>query len=240
MLDGRVLPPGLTLGTAGANQLPWKWSVGRAGERLGTAVWLPEVRLSAAFEETVATVPAGSAGHLPPGPTDQQMQEVEVFYEPLDRWLGGWVHPDRDGALVVFFRDIHERRTLDEERAAESSLIRAVINALPARIAILDRDGTILTTNAAWAAGTGTAGRPFARRPGENYLASVRAAGDAGDRGALTAAEGMAAVFARREPSFSLDYAATSPAPARADARRHCYPRCYPRPSGEHWPPRSA
>jgi diguanylate cyclase (GGDEF)-like protein/PAS domain S-box-containing protein len=139
------------------------------------------------------------------------VQEAEIFSAPLDRWLGGWVHPDRDGALVVFFRDIHERRTLDEERAAESSLIRAVINALPAHIAILDGDGTILTTNAAWAAGTATAGRPFARRRGENYLTAVRAAADAGDRDARLAAEGMAAVFARREPSFSLDYAVPSP-----------------------------
>src|SRR3954462_9629524 len=76
------------------------------------------------------------------------VQEAEIFSAPLDRWLGGWVHPDRDAELVAFFRDVHERRTLDEERTAESSLIRAVLNALPARIAILAADGRILTTNA--------------------------------------------------------------------------------------------
>jgi len=41
------------------------------------------------------------------------VHEAEIFSPTLDRWLGGWIHPDRDGALVVFFRDIHERRTLD-------------------------------------------------------------------------------------------------------------------------------
>ena len=138
-----------------------------------------------------------------------EMHEVEVFYEPLDRWLGGWVHPDRDGALVVFFRDIHERRTLDDERAAESSLIRAVLDALPARTAILGPDGTILTVNAAWAAGT-VPGGPLPGT-GENYLNVCQAA--VGDRDAQALAGGIAAVVAGEMPSFSLDYAWTSPGP---------------------------
>src|SRR4051794_6490994 len=136
-----------------------------------------------------------------------QVQEVEIFSEPLDRWLGGWVHPDRDEQLVVFFRDVHERRTLNEERAAESSLIRSVLNALPARTAILDADGTILTTNTAWANGTAAEGRPFASRSGANYLDAVRAAAAAGDQDAAAAVEGMEAVLAGRAASYSLDYA---------------------------------
>jgi diguanylate cyclase (GGDEF)-like protein/PAS domain S-box-containing protein len=141
----------------------------------------------------------------------QQMHEVEVFYEPLDRWLGGRVHPDRDGALVVFFRDIHERRTLDEERLAESSLIRAVLNALPARIAILDGDGRVLTANAPWEAGGRSDGKLLASRPGDNYLEACRALAAAGDRDARAAIEGLEAVFQRRASSFSLDYATTPP-----------------------------
>jgi diguanylate cyclase (GGDEF)-like protein len=139
------------------------------------------------------------------------MQEVELFSAPLDRWLGGWVHPGRGDDLVVFFRDVHERRALDEERAAESSLIRAVLNALPARTAILDPDGTILTTNAAWAEGVVSDGRPFAGA-GANYLAACGAAAAAGDRHARAAVDGLEAVFARRVPSFSLDYASSPPA----------------------------
>jgi PAS domain S-box-containing protein len=147
----------------------------------------------------------------------QQMHEVEVFYEPLDRWLGGWVHPDGDGALVDFFRDIHERRTLDEERAAESSLIRAVLNALPARIAILDSDGRILTTNAPWEAGEGPEGKLLASRPGDNYVEVCRAVAATGNRDAQAALEGLEAVFERRAPSFSVDYAATAPGKRSAD-----------------------
>ena len=139
------------------------------------------------------------------------VQEAEIFSAPLDRWLGGWVHPDRDAELVVFFRDVHERRTLDEERAAESSLIRAVLNALPARIAILDGDGRILTTNAPWEAGEGSEGKLLASRPGDNYLEVCRALATAGNRDAQAAREGLEAVFERWAPSFSLDYTATSP-----------------------------
>src|SRR4051794_17086934 len=136
-----------------------------------------------------------------------QVQEVEIFSEPLDRWLGGWIHPDRDEQLVIFFRDVHERRTLDEERAAESSLIRSVLNALPARTAILDADGAILTTSISWANGTAAEGRPFVGRSGANYLDAVRAAGAAGDPDAAAAAEGLAAVPAGRAASYSLDSA---------------------------------
>jgi diguanylate cyclase (GGDEF)-like protein len=135
-----------------------------------------------------------------------QIQHLEFFYGPLDRWLEVRAHP-HDGDLVVFFRDVHERRALDEERAAESSLIRAVLNALPARTAILDADGTILTTNRAWAAGSVSAGRPFASEPGANYLEAVRAAAAGGDRDAGATVAGLEAVLAGRAPSFSLDYA---------------------------------
>jgi diguanylate cyclase (GGDEF)-like protein len=140
--------------------------------------------------------------------TSRQAQHLEFFYDPLDRWFELRAYPDLE-ELLVFFRDVHERRSLDEERAAESSLIRAVLNALPARTAILDGDGTILTTNTAWATATAADGRPFACGVGEDYLAAIWAAAAAGDADARTAAAGLEAVLARRAPSFSMDFAST-------------------------------
>jgi diguanylate cyclase (GGDEF)-like protein len=139
-----------------------------------------------------------------------ESQHLEFFYGPLDRWFEVRAHPHR-GALAVFFRDVHERRTLDEERAAESSLIRAVLNALPARTAILEVDGTILTTNPAWDAGPGGEGRSLTSHPGENYLELCRAAAAAGHPNAQAVAEGLEAVFQGRASSFSLDYAWARP-----------------------------
>jgi diguanylate cyclase (GGDEF)-like protein len=172
-----------------------------AGELVGRTVW-------EAFPEALAS-PLPDAYRTARG--QRQPQLVEFFTGPLDRWFQVRAYPT-DSDLVVFFRDVHERRTLDEERAAESSLIRAVLNALPARTAILDADGTILTTNAAWAAGTAVNGRPFASGWGANYLEACRAAAAAGDRDARTAVEGLEAVFEGRAPSFSLDYAWPVPA----------------------------
>jgi diguanylate cyclase (GGDEF)-like protein/PAS domain S-box-containing protein len=171
-----------------------------AAELVGRTVWdvFPDLRgteLDAAYRMARET---------------REVQEAEIFSRPLDRWLGGWIHGGRGDDLVVFFRDVHERRTLDEERAAESSLIRAVLNALPARTAILDRDGTILTTNAAWAESVVSRGRPFASA-GANYLEACRAAAAAGDRDTRAALDGLEAVFAGRIPSFSLDYAFAAP-----------------------------
>ncbi|HEY0509218.1 MAG TPA: diguanylate cyclase, partial [Blastococcus sp.] len=137
-------------------------------------------------------------------------QQLEYFYGPLDRWLELRTYPNR-GDLIVFFRDVHERRSLDEERAAESSLMRAVLNALPARTAILEADGKILTTNAAWAAGAAAHGRPFAGDRGSNYLDACRAAAAAGNGDAQVAVDGLEAVVSGRAPSFSLDYASTAP-----------------------------
>ena len=137
---------------------------------------------------------------------DGLKQQLEVFNDAVDRWFEVNIYPNGQ-SLVVFFRDVHERRTLDEEQAAESSLIRAVLNALPSRTAILDGDGMILTTNAAWARGTAVEGRPFESRTGANYLDAIRAAADAGDADARAAVDGLEAVLARRAPSFSLDYA---------------------------------
>ena len=168
-----------------------------AAHLVGRTVWeiFPDLRgteLEAAYLKARAT---------------RLVQEAEIFSRLLDRWLGGWIHPGRGDDLVVFFRDVHERRTLDEERAAESALIRAVLNALPARTAILDADGTILTTNTAWAAATASSGRPFVSGGGANYLEVCRAAASAGIENARTATEGLEALFAGRARSFSLDYA---------------------------------
>jgi diguanylate cyclase (GGDEF)-like protein len=158
--------------------------------------------------------------------TTRQAQHLEFFYDPLDRWFEVRAYPNLED-LVVFFRDVHERRALDEERAAESSLIRAVLNALPARTAILDGDGTILTTNSAWAAGTATGGRPFASRGGSNYLDACRAAAAAGNGDARAAVTGLEAVLARRTPAFSLDYAST-PADDRGRAPTWWHLQAFP------------
>jgi diguanylate cyclase (GGDEF)-like protein len=170
----------------------------RRGEDLvGQAVWreYPQLVDSSLHEALHTARRTGEPQHL------------EYFSAALDRWLEFRVFPHRDGT-GVFFRDVHERRTLDDERAAESRLVRGVLDALPARTAILDPDGTILTVNASWAAGSVPGGHLLGTGPGDDYLAACRAA--AGNRDAQALADGVAAVLAGEAPSFSLDYAWTA------------------------------
>lgn len=212
---------------------PWRTRVTEALSAIGDAVWVLDhddrfTWVNPAAARLLARPAADLVGHrvwdvLPDlagselvtahrhARDTRRPQDVEVFAPSLDRWLGGRVHGAPGGELVVVVRDVHARRTLDEARAAESSLTRAVLDALPARTAVLDADGTILTTNRAWDDAEGRAGQPFLGRVGEDYLALCRAAAAAGDRDARSAVEGLEAVFARRAPSFALDYARAVP-----------------------------
>src|SRR3954466_6215867 len=58
--------------------------------------------------------------------TEGVSQHLDLFNQAIERWVQWRVHPNGQ-SFVVFFRDIHDRRALDEERAAEASLIRAVL-----------------------------------------------------------------------------------------------------------------
>ncbi len=90
---------------------------------------------------------------------------------------------------------------------------QAVLDALPAQVAVLDRQGRIVAVNQAW--------RRFAaenRGPPElqaglglNYLATCRnARGDDAEE-AQVVADGVASVLERRAESFSLEYPCHSP-----------------------------
>ena len=63
--------------------------------------------------------PRWARRHRAPASTGSS-QHLEVFNDAVDRWFEVRVYPNGQ-SLVVFFRDVHERRTLDEERAAEST-----------------------------------------------------------------------------------------------------------------------
>jgi PAS domain S-box-containing protein len=116
---------------------------------------------------------------------------------------------------VVVFRDISERRqteaALRASQATEARLTEmqaAVLNALPAHIALLDEEGVILAANEAWRqfrASDALHGAAFEVEG--NYLAACEAI--AGERAAeaAAAARGIRAVIAGLEPEFALEYA---------------------------------
>lgn len=101
--------------------------------------------------------------------------------------------------------------------SAEKFRLCLVLDALPANVAVLDREGRILSVNEGW--------RRFARENGGNqliaeginvdYLAACRQAQHLGDASAGLAAEGIEAVLAGRQRQFSLEYPCDSPQQSR-------------------------
>jgi diguanylate cyclase (GGDEF)-like protein len=89
---------------------------------------------------------------------------------------------------------------------------RALIDSLPAHIALLDGDGKILDVNDQWRHfGTHNASRDTTFGVGSNYLNVCRAAdGDCAEE-ALEAADGLQAVLAGLQTSFALEYPCHSP-----------------------------
>jgi two-component system, chemotaxis family, CheB/CheR fusion protein len=94
-------------------------------------------------------------------------------------------------------------------RMAGEQLHGAVLASIPAHIAVLDADGTIVTTNAAWdrfALQNGSASGLTACGPGRNYLAACRGATGREARQAADVAQGIGDVLAGRRPEFRLEY----------------------------------
>ena len=95
-------------------------------------------------------------------------------------------------------------------------LSQAILDSLPAEIAVLSRDGTILTVNDAWRRFSVENGiEPGMPAPGTdvgaNYLAVCQPVTDAVSDGVMDAHAGIRAVLDARLPHFNLEYPCHSP-----------------------------
>jgi PAS domain S-box-containing protein len=84
----------------------------------------------------------------------------------------------------------------------------AILNSLPAHIAVLAPDGTILLTNHAWNRFARSNGNPPLRGagPGANYLDECRRAASEGAPGAKAALDGIRSVLRGKHRAFELEY----------------------------------
>jgi len=97
----------------------------------------------------------------------------------------------------------------DGGRAAADALTAAAFDALPAQVAVLDADGTIMRTNRAWSEfGAENGFQGDAEMVGENYLTACDAADDPG---ASNAAAGIRSVLVGESDSFAFEYPCHSP-----------------------------
>ena len=157
--------------------------------------------------------------------TERSFRSMEAYFEPLEKWLEVRAYPWEEG-LAVFFRDMTETRRLLKVLQAKEAALResrdeldgalnvrqALINSLPAHIALLDNTGNVIDVNEQW--------RHFGEQNAfdgpdfgvsTNYLRLCELATGECAEEAGAVADGLRAVLAGVRDSFSLEYPCHSP-----------------------------
>jgi PAS domain S-box-containing protein len=129
-------------------------------------------------------------------------------------------HLDERGVVrgfLAFILDLTARKRAEEALLASENLNRAILSSLDTHVAVLDRQGQIISVNSVW--------NDFARDNGVscedcvgsglNYLEVCQKAADTGDELALRALAGIKAVCEGSAEYFRLEYPCHSPAKQR-------------------------
>jgi PAS domain-containing protein len=152
----------------------------------------------------------------PPGDASEEVSAlIATLHETgqrLEELTAGEVDAvaDRDGRTFVLGRAQEQLRHIEEAKQA------AILNALPAHIALLDSHGLILSVNEAWRRFGGT---NVIQRPGYaiglNYLEICDSGRADHPSDAHKVADGIRSVLSGGLRSFSLEYPSHSPTEQR-------------------------
>ncbi|MGK2952321.1 MAG: diguanylate cyclase [Thiobacillus sp.] len=154
-----------------------------------------------------------------PQPPEDSSEEIVALIETLhlteqrlEELTGGEVDSvaNRDGQTFVL------RHAQEQLRLNESARQAAILNALPASIALLDSQGKILSVNEAWQRfGHGHAAHTPGHDVGVNYLTVCDQARGDDAAEASQAATGIRAVLDGKLSTYALEYPCHSPAERR-------------------------
>jgi len=134
-------------------------------------------------------------------------QEVEAIAQPGSgsrtvRWFGT-------------LQDVTERKRAETELREAAAFVQAVEDSVLDQMAVLDRDGVVVSVNAAWrafAAENGmAAGEQSRGSVGVNYLGVCRRAHSATDGASSEVGAAIAAVISGRSERFNLEYPCHGP-----------------------------
>jgi PAS domain S-box-containing protein len=115
--------------------------------------------------------------------------------------------------FVGSVHDVTERKQAEEGLQQSKEFNQSVLMSLPDHIAVLDRDGNILTVNDAWIqfARENDANFPDGVGPGVNYLRICQKASDNGDETVTDALDGIRSVLDGSSGYVEMEYPCDSP-----------------------------
>jgi PAS domain S-box-containing protein len=114
--------------------------LGRAAERfIGKKIWDK-------FPELVGTI---VEREYRLAVRERRAVYFEFFYEPLSIWLDVRAYPSANG-LSVFYRDVTERRRVEDELRESEQNLRALANSIPQVVWIATPDGEVVWYNQRW------------------------------------------------------------------------------------------
>jgi diguanylate cyclase (GGDEF)-like protein/PAS domain S-box-containing protein len=113
----------------------------------------------------------------------------------------------RFSRIVLMFVDITDRKRLEAELQADRQMKAAALDAMTSHVAVLDRQGVIVETNASWERYAERGGYSGDKSfNGVNYLAVLAHVTGPDEAYAKAASDGIEAVMAGRSPLFQMDY----------------------------------
>ncbi|HSH95281.1 MAG TPA: PAS domain S-box protein, partial [Roseimicrobium sp.] len=158
----------------------------------------------------------GSESLVPTGNVNEEIatliETMLASEQRLEQLTAGEVDTltGRDGQTFLL------RRAQEQLRHNEAGKEAAILNALPAHIALLDDHGVIISTNESWQRFAGAnMGCETGKATGINYLDVCDRAKGGGATDARQVAEGIRAVLSGREKVFSMEYPCHSPTEQR-------------------------
>ncbi|NJP07648.1 MAG: PAS domain-containing protein [Chloroflexaceae bacterium] len=77
---------------------------------------------------------------------EQTPVRFEEYYPPLDTWVEVHAYPSRDG-LSVYFRDVTERKHLEESLRKNQALLQGIVDNIPASLYVQDANANYILIN---------------------------------------------------------------------------------------------
>lgn len=139
-------------------------------------------------------------------------ERFEFYLKALDAWFDVSVYSPQPGDFIAIFDAISKRKQIENALRYSEQFARATLDSLSSHICILDGNGVIIATNAAWRKfGKANHSQNATGFEGVNYLWICETAQGPGSENAKAVAEGIRAIMNGEKDFFESEYPCDSP-----------------------------